>query len=172
MGNHEAFEANKKTESVKDGGCNSLSSYAMERGASRPHGGADQHNNLVEAGILPAMNFTCDYPTGVKVETSPPPKNQHGNVIIEGSIMVQAEPPNHMTKNGEVVDPKGKVLAKMNDDGSVTVDSGKGFYTHRPDGSVERESVIRSRDGKTFEVIDTKTPLGNLRPGDVVKPSH
>ncbi|CAN5143502.1 hypothetical protein BH10CYA1_BH10CYA1_38170 [soil metagenome] len=60
--------------------------------------------------------------------------------------MIEAVAPNHMNKKGEVIDPKGRIIS-----------------------TVHKESAIRSRDGKDFEVLDTSSPLGNMRPGDVVK---
>jgi hypothetical protein len=196
MANCENFESNRSA-AIHDGLTN-LSSYIMER-STQPQSGRDQHSGLVENGILPSLSFmsgdvrtgmpatapemkdsgvkvhhgkdgstTGDYPSGVKVESTPASNSGKSNVILEPTISVESLPPNHMNKKGEVIDPKGRVLAKMNDDGSVTVDSGKGFYTQYPDGSINRESAIRTRDGK-FEVIDTNTPLGNLRPGDMTK---
>ncbi len=77
--------------------------------------------------------------------------------------------PNHARLNGDVVDPKGRTIAKHNDDGSYTVDTGKGFFTQRSDGTIRKETAIRSRDSKSFTVIDTESPLGDLRPSDMTK---
>ncbi len=109
-----------------------------------------------------------DYPSGVKVESTGVTQSEKGNIKVEtaGNI-VEAVPPNTMNKKGEVVDPKGRVIAKPNEDGSITVDSGKGFFTQNQDGTIESTAAIRSRDGKTFEVLDTNNPLGNLRPSDM-----
>lgn len=108
-----------------------------------------------------------EYPNGVKIETLPAADSQTGSIRLGPTIGLSAQKPNHLDKYGEVVDPKGRVIARMNDDGSVTVDSGKGFFTQYPDGTINRETAIRSRDGKTFAVIDTNTPLGDLRPDDM-----
>jgi hypothetical protein len=110
-----------------------------------------------------------EYPNGVKIETLPAPASQTGSVRFGPTIGLSTEKPNHLDKKGEVVDPKGRVIARMNDDGSVTVDSGNGFFTQYPDGTVNRESAIRSRDGKNFAVLDTNTPLGDLRPSDMTR---
>jgi len=111
---------------------------------------------------------STEFPNGVKI-TSAESTSHHGKIETTTNIQViEASPPNHKNKAGEVIDEKGRVIAKPNEDGSITVDSGKGFYTHYPNGEIRRESAIRSRDGKTFDVIDTNTPLGNLRPGDMV----
>ncbi|HEY9713010.1 MAG TPA: hypothetical protein V6C72_06050 [Chroococcales cyanobacterium] len=109
------------------------------------------------------------YPSGVKIESTPASQSHNPNVVLEPTLKLESEAPNHMNKNGDVVDPKGRIIAKMNPDGSVTVDSGKGFYTQYPDGSIDRESAIRTRDGKNFDVIPTSTPLGDLRPSDMAK---
>jgi hypothetical protein len=104
----------------------------------------------------------------VTIESSGETHSQKGNMKIDTSmVVVDAQPPNHQNKKGEVIDPKGRVIARPNEDGSVTVDSGNGFYTQYPDGAIKRESALRSRDGKTFEVLDTNTPLGNMRPSDM-----
>ena len=196
MGNHiEYTESKKGGDSLKDSNLSALSVSLWDE--CKQTVGRDQQKTALADGILPELNFeartgspasknelkdsgvklshnkdggtTGEYPSGVRVDTTPGARDEKHHVTIGPGSMLQAEKPNHMTKDGEVVDPKGRVLAKMNDDGSVTVDSGKGFYTHYPDGEVRRESAIRSRDGKTFEVIDTNTPLGNLRPSDMTK---
>jgi hypothetical protein len=111
-----------------------------------------------------------EYPTGIKIESTgvSHSENAKGNIKVETSgTVIEVMPPNHQNKKGEVFDEKGRIIAKPNEDGSYTVDSGKGFFTQYPDGTIVRESAIRSRDGKTFEVIDTNSPLGNLRPSDM-----
>ena len=110
---------------------------------------------------------SSEYPTGVKIESSPPSHSAKSNIELGPTVTVESEPPNLLNKKGEVIDPKGRVIARTNEDGSVTVDSGEGFFTHYPDGTIRREAALRSRDGKTFEVLDTNTPLGNLRPSDM-----
>jgi hypothetical protein len=196
MGNHENFESSKAADSVQQGKLCNLSAYSMERGAAI-QSGHDQNNGLVEKGILPSIGFmemssevrtgtpaaatefkdsgvkvqhgkdgstTGEYPSGVKIESS---KSDKSN--IELHPMIETEPPNHLNEHGEVIDPRGRVIARRNDNGSVTVDSGNGFYTQYADGTINRESAIRSRDGKNFAVIDTNTPLGGLRPSDMTK---
>jgi hypothetical protein len=192
MSHDENFESHKAANSIQDGNLSSLSAYAMER-PSATQSARDLHHGLVEKGIVPPIfldmspevrtgtpatreeikdsgvkahhgndgSTTSEYPTGVKIESPPPPHSDKSKLKLE------SEPPNHRNKKGEVIDPKGRVLARTNEDGSVTVDSGNGFFTHYPDGTVRRESALRSHDGKTFEVLDTNTPLGNLRPSDM-----
>lgn len=115
-----------------------------------------------------------DFPNGVKVEKSEtPPHKVEGkpHITVESSITVIDGAQEKPAGSGKYVDATGKQVAQVNEDGSVTVDGGKGkFFTVEADGTVTKASAIRSRDGKTFEVLDTDTPLGNLRPGDVVKP--
>lgn len=147
----------------------SFSEMSNEIRTGSPATAAEMKNSGVKVQHGKDGSTTGEYPTGVKVESTPASQSEKSNVTLEPTIRLENVPPNRLTKKGEVVDPKGKVLAKMNDDGSVTVDSGKGFYTQYPDGSIHRESAIRSRDGKTFEVIDTNTPLGNLRPSDITR---
>jgi hypothetical protein len=117
---------------------------------------------------------TGEYPSGVKIESSGISHSEKGpNIQIETSMnVVEAAPPNHLNKHGDVIDPKGRTIAKANEDGSVTVDSGKGFFKQHADGSITKESAIRSRDGKTFEVLDTNNPLGDMRPSDMTDHKH
>ncbi len=194
MGNHENFEANKAADSVQEGKQNNLSAYVMERPTHNQSGrdkndGLVEKGLLPSMDILefkagpeakPAElkdagikvehgkdgSTKVDYPSGIKVESTGVSHSEKGkNIKIETSgLIVEAVPPNHQNKKGEIIDEKGRVIAKPNEDGSITVDSGKGFFTQNPDGTIVRESAIRSRDGKTFEVLDTSSPLGNLRP--------
>ncbi|MBA3860070.1 MAG: hypothetical protein C0507_24445 [Cyanobacteria bacterium PR.3.49] len=121
-----------------------------------------------------SKTITGDYPTGVRVHTTDAGKPQvkdSGNVVtvtesdgIEATGDVKPK-----DKDGNVwVDAKGREIAKRNDDGSWTVDSGEGFYRQSNKG-IEKVSVIRSRDGKTFEEINTKDPLGDMKPSDMPK---
>lgn len=66
--------------------------------------------------------------------------------------------------SGVIVDKDGRQIARRNDDGTAIVDSGHGVYTTHQDGSVREEAVLRSRDGKKWEVLDLSSPLGS-RPG-------
>lgn len=122
-------------------------------------------------------NVKAEYPSGVVLESSED-KNQraskHGNAVVTetGIVSIEAKAPNHMNSKGEVIDEKGRIIAKQNADGSVTVDSGKGFYTQYPDGEIRRESALRSRNGKDFEVLDTNNPLGGMQVPDQVKPER
>jgi len=199
MGNHENFEAQKTTDSSQESKISNLSSYMMERPAPAQSGRDKNESlvatgvlpsmdifdfkssapeakpaELKDSGVKVEHgkdgSTKVDYPSGVKVESTGITHTDKGKIQVEtGGIVVEAVAPNHMNKKGEVIDPKGRIIAKPNEDGGITVDSGKGFYTQDADGTIHRESAIRSRDGKDFEVLDTSSPLGNLRPGDVVK---
>ena len=73
------------------------------------------------------------------------------------TVMISAKPPAHQDKDGNIVDKNGRILAKQNRDGSVTVDGGNGnYYTQYYDGSIRKDKAQRSPDGKTFDVIDTR----------------
>jgi len=120
-----------------------------------------------------AKTITGDYPTGVRVTTSDagePEVKPNGNVVtVTGTDIVEPTGNVKPNKDGTVwVDAKGREIAKKNDDGSWTVDSGEGFYRQSGKG-IEKVSVIRSRDGKTFEEINTKDPLGDMKPSDMPK---
>lgn len=198
MGNNENFESIKSADKVQDTKSSNLTSYMMERPSS-VHSGRDKNDGLVDKGILPSFdimefktgpeakptelkdsgvkvehdkegNTKVDYPSGVHVESGGTHHSEkNGHKIETDTMIVVAEPPNHQTKDGKILDPKNRVIAQENEDGSWTIDSGKGFYTQHADGTIERTSAIRSRDGKTFEVLDTENPLGNLKPGDMTK---
>jgi hypothetical protein len=110
---------------------------------------------------------TVEYPNGVTVSTSDKVihKKEH-DVTISGMNNVEVNAPNKMDKDGNITDAKGRQIVKSNQDGSITVDTGKGFYTQYPNGEIRKETALRTPDGK-FEVIDVDTPLGNLRPSDM-----
>lgn len=96
-----------------------------------------------------------------------------GNVVhIDGTVTIE---PNGKIrpkdKSGDVwVDAKGREVLKKNEDGSVTIDTGDGGFIRQDGQGVKKVSAIRSRDGKTFEEIDTDSPLGGLKPSDLGKP--
>ena len=121
-----------------------------------------------------SKTITGDYPSGVRVHTTDAGKPQvkdSGNVVTvtETDGIEATGDAKPKDKNGNVwVDAKGREIAKRNDDGSWTVDSGEGFYRQSNKG-IEKVSVIRSRDGKTFEEINTKDPLGDMKPSDMPK---
>lgn len=121
-----------------------------------------------------SKTITGDYPTGVRVHTTDAGKPQvkdSGNVVTvtESDSIEATGDVRPKGKDGNVwVDAKGREIAKRNDDGSWTVDSGEGFYRQSNKG-IEKVSVIRSRDGKTFEEINTKDPLGDMKPSDMPK---
>lgn len=121
-----------------------------------------------------AKTITGDYPSGVRVKTTeggePIVKDDGRVVTVTGTDSVEATGDvRPKGKDGNVwVDAKGREIAKRNDDGSWTVDSGEGFYRQSSKG-IEKVSVIRSRDGKTFEEINTKDPLGDMKPSDMPK---
>ncbi|HEY9867794.1 MAG TPA: hypothetical protein V6D08_01185 [Candidatus Obscuribacterales bacterium] len=111
---------------------------------------------------------TAEYPNGVKVtvtEGTTITREDGRKIEIGPSSMVELPPgaKEQPKGSGIYVDRAGKQLAKVNEDGSVTVDTGEGFFTQYPDG-ITKETAIRSRDGKTWTVIDTKTPLGGMKP--------
>ncbi len=95
-----------------------------------------------------------------------------GNKVkIDDSVMIE---PNGQIrakdKEGKVwVDAKGREVVRKNDDGSVTIDTGDGGFIKQDSQGVKKISAIRSRDGKTFEEIDTDSPLGGLRPSDMTR---
>ncbi len=162
---------------IKDG-----SSQQAQLKAPRPLKGTDiTTKEMKDSGVSAAQEKDGDtkttnarYPGGVEVSTSngKPLKDPDGYEIkISNMTMVQVKPPLHETKpgSGVYVDEKGRALVKVNGDGTVTVDTGKGFYTQGPDG-VKKVSALRSRNGKDFEVLNTDDPLGNLRPPDMSKP--
>lgn len=115
------------------------------------------------------------YPGGVEVSVS------NGKTLVspEGDklkvskvTMVQVKPPLHETKpgSGVYVDENGRAMVKVNRaDGTVTVDTGKGYFTQGPDG-VKSVMIIRTHKGKDFEVLNTDTPLGDLRPPELPQP--
>jgi len=110
------------------------------------------------------------YPGGIDVQVSNGRriKTDDGpEITITNANMVSVRKPIHETKpgSGVFVDEKGRAVAKVNDDGTVTVDTGKGFYTQSPDG-IKPVSALRSRNGKDFEVLNTDDPLGGMAPPD------
>ncbi len=118
-----------------------------------------------------AQTTSTDYGNGVIISSTEGGKptdlgNGH-KLTFKNNMAVEVHYPNHAKLNGDVVDPKGKLIAKHNEDGSYTVDTGKGFFTQYADGTIRKETAIRSRDSKSFTVIDTETPLGDLRPSDM-----
>ncbi|CAN5143785.1 hypothetical protein BH10CYA1_BH10CYA1_38190 [soil metagenome] len=118
-----------------------------------------------------AQTTTADYGNGVVISTTEGGKptdlgNGH-KLTFKNNVAIEIQRPNHARLNGDVVDPKGRMIAKHNQDGSYTVDTDKGFFTQRGDGTIRKETAIRSRNGKDFEVLDTETPLGNLKPSDM-----
>lgn len=131
---------------------------------------AEIKNSDISVRHLPDGTTKIDYPDGITVESKTKTyTDSEGRKQEKHFNEVNASKPNTKKKNGDVVDPNGRIIAKVNDDGSVTVDSGKGFYTQDVDGTLHKETALRTRKGKDFEVLDTSTPLGNLRPGDMTK---
>ncbi|HNB23097.1 MAG TPA: hypothetical protein PKZ32_11780 [Candidatus Melainabacteria bacterium] len=110
------------------------------------------------------------YPGGIDVQVSNGRKlkaDDGTEITITSANMVSVNRPIHETKpgSGVFVDEKGRAVAKVNEDGTVTVDTGKGFYTQGPDG-IKRVTALRSRNGKDFEVLNTDDPLGGMAPPD------
>ena len=167
-----------KTESLEDKGI--LPDMGLFQDAITAANHLDK-KQLQDAGIKShtdiedgAKTVKAEYPNGVRVTTSGEHKvhtDSGRDVTITNGSMIEIQPPNKIKPNGEVVDANGRTIAKQNDDGSVTVDTGKGFYTQDSDG-IRKVTALRSRDGKSFEVIDTETPLGDLKPNDLSKQKH
>ncbi|RTL40110.1 MAG: hypothetical protein EKK48_16795 [Candidatus Melainabacteria bacterium] len=121
-----------------------------------------------------AQTTTVDYGNGVIISTTDGGKPVDiGNcmrITFKNNMAVHILPPNVGKLNGNVEDPSGRIIAKHNADGSYTVDTGKGFFTQHTDGSIRKETAIRTdkphekRKFHDFDVLDTETPLGNLRP--------
>jgi hypothetical protein len=117
-------------------------------------------------------SITAETKNGVRVTVSEGSEKTmpSGNKVkISESVMIE---PNGQIrpkdKEGNVwVDAKGREVVRKNDDGSVTIDTGDGGFVKVDSQGVKKISAIRSRDGKTFEEIDTDSPLGNLRPPQI-----
>lgn len=141
------------------------SSQQAQLKATRPLKGTDiTTRDMKDSGVSAAQEKDGDskttnarYPGGIEVSTS------NGKTLVspEGDTlkvskvsMVQVKPPLHEAQEGGrvYIDGNGKAMVKVNRDGTVTVDTGKGFYTQSPDG-VEKVHAIRSRDGKDFTVV-------------------
>jgi hypothetical protein len=138
---------------------------------------------LKEAGVKATRNLESDgthttvteRKDGVKVHVGEghDVMGKNGNKVhIDGTVLIE---PNGKIrpkdKTGDVwVDDKGREVLKKNEDGSVTIDTGDGGFIRQDGQGVKKVSAIRSRDGKTFEEIDTDSPLGGLRPSDLSKP--
>lgn len=113
-----------------------------------------------------------DFPNGVRVTI-----NEGGKVVTKDGRSVELGPSNMVDVSrapnqpmresspgsGVLVDKNGKEVAKQNTDGSVSVDTGDSVYTVHPDGTTSKEVFIRSRDGKSWDILHTETPLGNLK---------
>lgn len=129
-----------------------------------------------------AHTTTVDYGNGVTISTTeggkPIDLGSCQRLVFKNNVAVHIAPPNVGKLNGNVEDPSGRIIAKHNPDGSYTVDTGKGFFTQHADGSIRKETAIRTdkphekRKFHDFEVLDTETPLGNLRPDDLSKHSR
>lgn len=117
-------------------------------------------------------SVTAETKNGVRVTVSEGSERimPSGNKVkVDESVMIE---PNgqirQKDKDGKVwVDAKGREVVRKNDDGSVTIDTGDGGFVKVDSQGVKKISAIRSRDGKTFEEIDTDSPLGNLRPPQI-----
>jgi hypothetical protein len=122
-----------------------------------------------------SQTTTVDYGNGVKISSSDRQLSGDPNqchTATRHDLEVKVSAPNHRKLNGNVEDKEGRIIAKRNEDGSYTVDTGKGFFTQRSDGTVRKETAIRTRKPHEkhfhdFDVIDTETPLGNLKPDDL-----
>lgn len=168
----EAKEAPKaKEEPVKS---NDRSVKSLD---SRPKTKDITSKEMKDSGISATIQVDGDsktthgkYPGGIDVQVSNGRKiktDDGPEITITNANMVSVRKPIHETKpgSGVFVDEKGRAVAKVNDDGTVTVDTGKGFYTQGPDG-IKRVTALRSRNGKDFEVLNTDDPLGGMAPPD------
>ncbi len=120
------------------------------------------------------INTKAEFPNGVKVVKSEMPERtipgQDGNpdVKIKGKTTTVVGATEKPVGSGDYYDKKGKQVAKINEDNTVTVDGGDGkFYTVENDGRISKATALRSRDGKKFEVLNTDDPLGGLKPSDM-----
>jgi len=141
-----------------------------------PRGNTMGEKELRKAGISCKHSVDVDgresttavYPNGVKVKVfqgaTLQGKNRALIVIKPTSVIdIPGSSREHPKGSGIRVDSKGRQIAKVNKDGSVTVDAGDEIYTQSHDG-IARETAIRGRDRKSWMVIDTDTPLGEQRP--------
>lgn len=117
-------------------------------------------------------NITTETKSGIKVTVSEGGEKvmPSGNTVkISDSVIIEPNGQIHpKDKTGDVwVDSKGREVVVKNKDGSVTIDTGDGGFIKQDSHGVKKISAIRSRDGKTFEEIDTDSPLGNLRPPQI-----
>lgn len=110
----------------------------------------------------------AEYPNGLQVlvvEGEKRVKADGTRIELDPTTVIQFSKPNraHPRGSGILVDGNGRQIAKQNDDGSVTVATDEGFFTQTPYG-ITRVTAIRSRDGKSWTVLNTDDPLGDLRP--------
>ncbi len=102
--------------------------------------------------------------SGVKVsitegkDTTTPSGNK---VHIDDTVMIEPNGKIHETAkgSGHWVDDKGKEMVRQNKDGSVIIDTGDGGFYKQDSHGMKKISAIRSRDGKTFDVLDTDNPV-------------
>lgn len=163
---------------VKDG-----SSKQAQAKAPRPLKGTDiTTDEMKNSGVSAAQEKDGDtrttnarYPGGVEVSVS------NGKTLVspEGDklnvsnvTMVRVKPPLHETKpgSGVYVDEKGRAMVKVNRaEGTVTVDTGKGVFTQSSDG-VKSVTIMRTKRGADFEILNIDDPLGGMRPPDLPEP--
>jgi hypothetical protein len=142
-------------------------------------------NDFAEAGVTckrsiqkdGAHTTTVDYGNGVVISSTeggkPTELSHDQKVTVKHNISVTILGDNVEKEHGIIEDAKGRVIAKRNEDGGYTVDTGTGaFFTQRADGTVRKETALRTRRphekvARDFEVIDTETPLGKFRPSDM-----
>jgi len=122
---------------------------------------------------------STEFPNGVKISTGGGGEETmpDGTKITLSPSQIVETPANlhlheHPKGSGVFVDSHNKTVLTDNADGSKSIYTDKGVYTAREDGSVTKESAIKDRHGN-WTVIDTSTPLGGMRPSDMVKqPGH
>jgi hypothetical protein len=117
-------------------------------------------------------NAKVEFPNGVKI-TSSGPSAEHslgdGNKVqVTNTSIVETATKVHEHPHGSgvQVDSHNKPIYKDNADGSKEVYTDTGVYKANSDGTVEKESAIKNRNG-SWTVIDTSTPLGDMKPSDL-----
>lgn len=116
--------------------------------------------------------ITVETKSGVKVTVTEGKEITKPNgTKVKGPDTVKVDGPAKANKTGDVwTDAKGREVVKRNKDGSVTVDAGEGVFVKQDSKGLDKASVVRGPDGK-IQDVKTGSSLGDMRPGDVVKPS-
>ncbi len=109
----------------------------------------------------------AEYPNGVglKVKEGTKPETIEGRFHVVKSEAEISHGGDLHKKGNAWINENGKEIIKRNDDGSYTIDSGEGFFRQGPKG-IEKVTALRNRNG-SFQEINTKDPLGALKPSDL-----